>query len=317
MNAAKHIAKKSASLAVWTAQFVVSLKSERRASVYTIRNYAATLEHFDRFLTDHIGAPPNLKALERLEPRDFRGFLAWRRAEGLQPQTLKLELSALKSFFAFLRRRADIDNDAITTLRGPKTKARLPRPVSVADAKAIIDAAENAEETTGGASWQSARDAALFTLLYGAGLRISEALSLKWGEAPFTETLRVRGKGEKIRAVPIMKIVAEAVENYRALCPYGTQADEPLFFSARGKPLSAAGVQRTLRALRQGLDLPETATPHALRHSFATHLLAAGGDLRAIQELLGHTSLAATQRYTKIEVTDLLNVYNKAHPLAK
>ncbi|MFQ5563032.1 MAG: tyrosine recombinase XerC [Parvularculaceae bacterium] len=296
--------------------FLTYLKTERRASLYTARNYGATLIRFFDFLTVYLGGRPTLETLAQLDARDIRAFLAARRAEGLQPQTIKLELSALKSFFAFLRRREGVDNDAITALRGPRIKERLPRPVSIKDAEALIDAADSRRGAGEGENWRRARDAALFTLLYGAGLRISEALSLSWSDAPFADALRVKGKGAKTRAVPIMDVVRKAIEDYRALCPYGGGKDDPLFFSARGKRLSPAVAQRALRNLRPRLGLPDSATPHALRHAFATHLLAAGGDLRAIQELLGHASLAATQRYTKVETETLLKLYDSAHPRA-
>ena len=222
----------------------------------------------------------------------------------------------MKTFYAFLRKRADVDNDAIAVMRGPKAKERLPRPVNEADVEALIAAAGAMMTTTRKENWEQARDAALITLLYGAGLRISEALSLRWGDAPLAETLRIKGKGAKTRAVPIVPAARDAVEAYMALCPYGGEAGDPLFFSTRGKPLSATLAQRTMAKLRAALSLPDSATPHALRHAFATHLLSAGGDLRAIQELLGHSSLAATQRYTKIDRDSLLRTFDKAHPRA-
>jgi len=294
------------------AAFLAHLKAERRASRYTVRNYGATLQRFHDFLTDHLGGPPNLNRLARLETRDFRAFLAARRAEGLDSPSLKLDLSAIRSFYAFLRRREGIDNDAIAAMRGPKTKERLPRPVSAVDAAALIDAAGAGD----GPAWLKARDAAIFTLLYGGGLRISEALSLKWRDAPLGERLRILGKGGKTRDVPVIAAVRDAVNAYWGVCPHVIGKDGPLFFSVRGKPLSARLVQRSMARLRAALGLPESATPHALRHAFATHLLAGGGDLRAIQELLGHASIAATQRYTKVDSEQLLAVYDKAHPRA-
>ncbi|MHA7872361.1 MAG: tyrosine recombinase XerC [Hyphococcus sp.] len=303
-------------LAFWRAAFERHLKSEKRASPYTIRNYMATLERFDDFLTAYRGGAITLAMLSALEMRDFRAFLAARRNEGLKPQSIKLELSALKSFYRFLGKRAGVDNDAIAVMRGPKAKERLPRPVAAHDAAALLTAAAETKTTTQTAPWEQARDAALFTLLYGAGLRIAEALSLKRSDAPLEEALRITGKGSKTRLVPVMPAVRDAVDAYIDACPYGTSADDPLFFSKRGKPLSPRMAQRTMAALRVQLGLPETATPHALRHAFATELLAAGGDLRSIQELLGHSSLAATQRYTKINAETLLRVYDKAHPRA-
>lgn len=303
-------------LASWRGAFARHLKSEKRASPYTLRNYAATLGRFDDFLTGHLGKAAALDDLAALETKDFRAFLAERRNEGLSPPSIKLELSAIKTFYKFLKKRADIDNDAIAIMRGPKAKERLPRPVNEADAKALIEAAGTLKTTPRKETWEQARDVALITLLYGAGLRISEALSLRWGDAPLAEILRIKGKGAKTRAVPVVPAARDAVTAYQALCPYGGEADDPLFFSTRGKPLSATLAQRSMAKLRAALGLPESATPHALRHAFATHLLSAGGDLRAIQELLGHSSLAATQRYTKIDRDSLLSAYDKAHPRA-
>lgn len=292
--------------------FLTYLKAERRASPYTARNYGATLERFLDFLTIYLGRRPAPEALSNLDARSFRSYLAGRKAEGLGGASLRLELSALRSFFAYLRRREGLDNDAITTMRGPKMKERLPRPVSAADADALIEAAREGR----GPAWVRARDAAIFVLLYGAGLRISEALSLRWADMPLDERLRIVGKGLKARDIPVIVVVREAVAAYCELCPYGREPEAPLFYSVRGKPLSARLVQHAMSLHRAALGLPESATPHALRHAFATHLLAAGGDLRAIQELLGHASIAATQRYTKVDAARVLAVYDAAHPRA-
>lgn len=304
------------SLAAWRGRFEQSLRAEKRASPYTLRNYAATLARFETFLAGYRGGSPALEMLADLEARDFRAFLASRRREGLSPPSLKLELSALKTFYKFLRKRAGVENDAIGVMRGPRVKERLPRPVGANDAAALIERAGSVKIAPRAAPWEQARDAALLTLLYGAGLRISEALSLRRGDAPLGETLRIKGKGGKTREAPIIQPARDAVDAYLEHCPYGTDVDDPLFFSSRGKPLSPSLAQRTMRRLRGALGLPETATPHALRHAFATQLLAAGGDLRAIQELLGHSSLAATQRYTKVDSEALLRVFDKAHPRA-
>ncbi|MEM9013767.1 MAG: tyrosine recombinase XerC [Pseudomonadota bacterium] len=292
------------------------LRSEKRASVYTQRNYAATLERFDAFLTGHLGQPARATVLQRLEMADFRAFLAMRRNEGLKPPSIKLELSALKSFFRFLKARAGIDNDAIVAMRGPKTKERLPRPVSREDAERLIIAAKTGVAGQNKASWEHDRDAALFTLIYGAGLRISEALSLKWSDAPLAPVIKIHGKGAKYRMAPIIPAACEAIEIYRNGCPYGGEKNDPLFFSVRGRPLSPRLAQMIMARLRRVLGLPDSATPHALRHAFATHLLAAGGDLRSIQELLGHSSLNATQRYTKVDDVALMKDFDKAHPRA-
>lgn len=293
-------------------RFVGHLRAERRASAYTIRNYQATLTRFSAFLKGHLGASPGRRALERLELLDFRAFLSSRREEGLGEASLRLELSALRSFFRFLGRRHDIRNDAIDAMRGPKQKLRLPRPVDAASAAGLIDLASAAKEPS-----IAARDAAIFTLLYGAGLRISEALSLTVGDAPFGEAVRIRGKGGKTRLAPLLPEVRDALHRYLGLRRPAKTRDEPLFLSARGKALSPRLVQMTMKTYARALGLDDSATPHALRHAFATHLLAAGGDLRSIQELLGHASIAATQRYTKIDAESLLADYRAAHPRAR
>jgi integrase/recombinase XerC len=290
------------------AAWLSMLKAERRASAYTLRNYAATLERFAR----HIGAPFKAKRLARLEARDFRAFLAARREEGVGAATLKLDLSALRSFFAHLRRRHGIDNDAIAVMRAPTAKERLPRPVSERDAERLLAMSAGREA----APWLGLRDAALLMLLYGAGLRISEALSLRQRDAPLGEGLRIAGKGGKSRDVPILPAVAEAIEAYRRALPFAATPEGPLFLSVRGKPLTPRLAQRMMEERRRALGLPDWATPHALRHAFATHLLSAGGDLRAIQELLGHSSIAATQRYTKVDAERILSVYERTHPRA-
>ena len=298
------------SLAEAAKAFAAYLRAEKRASVYTQRNYAFTLERFCAFAQ---GGGATIDDFARLDARHFRAFLAGRRDEGAGPATIKLDLSALKSFNRFISLRYDVENDALMVMRGPRMKERLPRPVSAEDASRLI-----AMKTEGRPPWVDARDTAIFTLLYGAGLRISECLSLRWSMAPLSEELRVDGKGGKTRAVPVLRIVRDAVDAYIAVCPYGgragDEADEPLFYAVRGKPLSARFVQLEMKKRALALGLPDSATPHALRHAFATHLLAGGGDLRAVQELLGHSSIAATQRYTKIDATTLLSVHARAHP---
>lgn len=293
-------------------RFVSHLRAEKRASHYTVRNYEATLTRFSAFLTDHLGHAPTARSLERLELLDFRSFLSSRREEGLGDVSLRLELSALKSFYRFLGRRHDVRNDAIDAMRGAKLKERLPRPVDAAAAESLIALAGEAQEP-----WIAARDAAVFTLLYGAGLRISEALSLTMAEAPFADTIRIRGKGAKTRIAPLLPEVRDALMRYVELRRPAKSRDEPLFLSVRGKPLSPRQVQLTMKTHARALGLDDSATPHALRHAFATHLLAAGGDLRSIQELLGHSSVAATQRYTKVEMQGLIASYKAAHPRAR
>ena len=291
--------------------FLKYLRAERRASAYTIRNYDATLSRFSAFMTDHLGAAPNSVSLERLELLDFRAFLARRRADGLGASSIRLELSALRSFFRYIGRRHGVSNDAISAMRGPRLNAKLPRPIDAASAATIIDAAGMAKEP-----WVAARDVAIFTLLYGAGLRISEALSMTMADAPFGETIRIKGKGAKTRAVPLLPAARLALDAYLSLRPAAACADDALFLSVRGKPLSPRIVQREMKKHAAMLGLDDSATPHAFRHAFATHLLAAGGDLRSIQALLGHASIAATQRYTKVDAEALLASYRGAHPRA-
>lgn len=288
--------------------FMQHLAAEKRASRYTLRNYAAALDRFGAFCGT---ADLDAKALTQLETRDFRTFLASRKAEGVSAATLNLELSALRAFFRFARRRAGVDNDAIAAMRGAKSRPKLPRPLTATDATALLERAET--EPSAARRWIKLRDRALFTLLWGGGLRIAEALSLKWNDAPLGETLRIVGKGGKMREVPVLAEVRKAVEYYRAACPH---KGGPLFYAIRGGALSPRLAQRAMEKVRRALKLDDSATPHALRHSFATHLLAAGADLRAVQELLGHASIAATQRYTKIETSRMLAVYEAAHPRA-
>ncbi|MCA8888183.1 MAG: tyrosine recombinase XerC [Parvularculaceae bacterium] len=292
--------------------FVSHLVAEKRASKYTVRNYEAALSRFQDFLCMHLGGAPTLSALAALEAKDFRAYLAARRQEGLAPQSAKVELSALKSFYKFLRRRRSVENDAIGAMRGPKIKEKLPRPVGQGDAARLIDLAGENDEP-----WVAMRDVSVFLLLYGSGLRISEALSLTWRDVPLGEAVRILGKGGKSRLAPVLPVTRSAVDEYIRLCPYTAEdRSAALFFSARGKALSPRVVQREMKRLRQALGLPDSATPHALRHSFATELLSAGGDLRSIQELLGHSSIAATQRYTKVSANELMASYKRAHPRA-
>lgn len=288
------------------------LADERRLSDKTLIAYERDLRQFLRFLTDHLGGAPGLKEIANLRPADFRGFLAQRRRQKVQSRSLARGLAGIRSFLKFLERRGEINAAASDAVRPPRQARSLPKPVSAKDAIDITsgDLAMEAE------AWIEARNAAVLTLLYGCGLRISEGLSLtgKMAPKPGTKTMRIVGKGRKERIVPILPAVCEAVAQYMKLCPYAISADGPLFLGARGGPLNPRMVQLAMAKLRGALGLPETATPHALRHSFATHLLAGGGDLRTIQELLGHASLASTQIYTEIDSAHLLAAYDKAHP---
>ena len=298
-----------AAIGLWTGW----LSAERRASAHTLAAYGRDLAAFLDFLTGHLGVLPGLGAIDALRPADFRAYLARRAGDGIGRSSLARTLSVLRNFVRFLQRRGLASTTALASLRGPKLPATVPKPLAEADALAAVEAAgELARE-----GWQQQRDTALVALIYGCGLRLSEALGLSRGEAPLGEVLTVIGKGRKTRQLPILPAVRDAVAAYLACCPYRFAADDPLFVGARGGPLHPRLVQARMAAVRGHLGLPASATPHALRHSFATHLLAAGGDLRAIQELLGHASLSTTQRYTAVDTERLLAIYQEAHPRAR
>jgi integrase/recombinase XerC len=297
-----------AGIALWLAW----LSGERRASAHTVAAYGRDLADFLDFLTGHLGEPPSLAGFSQLSPADFRAWLA-ERAGHLQRSSMSRGLSVVRGFIRFLDRRGLASCPALAVLRGPKLPQTVPKPLSVPDAAEIIEAPAGFVAS----AWQAKRDVAMLTLLYGCGLRISEALGLSRSEAPRGELMTISGKGRKERVVPVLAAVREAIADYLAACPYALPADGPLFVGARGGPLNPRLVQRRMAELRAALGLPETATPHALRHSFATHLLGAGGDLRAIQELLGHASLSTTQRYTSVETERLLAIYDAAHPRAR
>lgn len=298
-----------AAIGLWTEWLV----GERRASPHTVAAYGRDLAFFLDFLREHLGEVPSLAALGKLKTADFRAFLAARAAAGIERASLARGLSVLRGFLRFLERRGLASTGALTALRSPKLPAAVPKPLTVEDALATVDQAAGLSASR----WQGARDTAIMALLYGCGLRLAEALGLSRGEAPLGEVLRVLGKGKKERLIPVLPAVRQAVLDYLALCPYPLAKEGPLFVGARGGPLNPRLVQRQMAALRGYLALPESASPHALRHSFATHLLGAGGDLRAIQELLGHASLSTTQRYTSVEAERLLAVYDAAHPRAR
>jgi integrase/recombinase XerC len=292
------------------------LTSERRASPHTVASYGRDLAAFLDFLGEHLGGTPDLAALEALAPADFRAYLARRAADAKMRSSTARALSVLRGFFRFLDRRGLVHNAALAAVRTPKLPRSVPKPLSAEDADAALDREEKADETR--LPWIGKRDLAMLCLLYGCGLRLGEALGLTRREAPLAPgMLSVTGKGGKTRHVPVLPAVAEAVADYVAHCPWRLAAEEALFRGARGGTLHPRMVQKRMAALRAELGLPETATPHALRHSFATHLLAGGGDLRAIQELLGHASLTTTQRYTAIDAARLAAVYDRAHPRAK
>ena len=288
------------------------LAYERQASAHTLANYGGDLAAFLAFLAEHLGGPADLDDLERLGVADFRSWLARRRAAGKAATSTARALSAVRSFFKRLERTGRLQSPALAAIGSPRKPHAVAKPLSPPLAKATLAAAGELTET----GWIGLRDVAVLTLLYGAGLRIAEALALNAGEFGDGDSLIVRGKGNKERMVPVLPAVAAAIARYRAACPYRLVADGPLFVGARGKRLRPEIVQRLMRRLRGALGLPASATPHALRHSFASHLLARGGDLRTIQELLGHASLSSTQRYTEIDGGHLLRVYDASHPRA-
>ena len=299
-------------LTTFSALWLASLSDARRLSPHTLRAYAATIERFDDFLHRHLGGTPTASALSALSPADFRAFLAMRRAEGLANSSAAREVSALRTFFAWARRSQGLACDGIAGLKSPRLARRLPRAVSPTDATGLVAAVGDAAQ----APWIAARDTAVLLLLYGAGLRIAEALALTGAVLPLGTTISVTGKRNKTRIVPLLPVVAEAVMAYVAITPWPPSRDAPLFRGVRGGPLDAGIVRAAIRAARPALGLPASATPHALRHSFATHLLARGADLRSIQDLLGHASLSSTQIYTAVDAAQLLDVYRNAHPRA-
>jgi integrase/recombinase XerC len=281
------------------------LRRDRRRSLHTVRAYVATAERLMEFLSDHQGGPPNLKVIEA---SDLRAFLAHRRADGIGNSSAARELSAIRGFLTFAG-----GADAVPRLKGPRVKVGVPRPVSPSEAIALAeDVADQAS-----APWMAARDWAVLLLLYGAGLRIGEALGLTGAVLPLGEVMAVTGKREKTRMVPLLDKVRSAIDAYVALCPYPAARDEPLFRGSRGGPLNPALVRRSVQRARGRLELNDRTTPHALRHSFASHLLARGADLRSLQELLGHASLSSTQVYTSVDTAYLLDVYRNAHPRAE
>jgi len=291
------------------------LGAERRMSARTLDAYGRDVRQFLGFLAGHFGRRVTLANLRDLAPQDVRAFMAHRRGEGIGGRSLMRSLAGARSFARFLERQGNGKVGALAAIRAPKIEKTLPRPVAVAPAKRLADAALRAGEER--EPWVLARDAAVLALLYGSGLRISEALGLKVKEIPEPgggDAIVVTGKGNKTRMVPVLAPVLRLVADYVALCPYDLAPDQPAFVGAKGGPLSPRIIQLTMERLRGALNLPETATPHALRHSFATHLLARGGDLRAIQELLGHASLSTTQIYTAVDTDRLMEVYRAAHP---
>jgi len=298
-------------------RWLAHLGAERRMSPKTVEAYERDVRQFLGFLTEHTGEQPTLKSLAAIEPRDVRAFMASRRSEGVGSRSLMRSLAGARSFARYLERNGKGKVGALSAVRAPKIPKTLPKPLTATSAKRLVDTDLRAGEER--EPWVLARDAAVLALLYGSGLRISEALGLTREMVPAPakgDVITVRGKGNKARMVPVLPQVLQAIADYAALCPYDLPDQGPIFVGARGGPLSPRILQLTMARLRGALGLPETATPHALRHSFATHLLARGGDLRAIQELLGHASLSTTQIYTAVDSEQLLQVYRSAHPRA-
>ena len=284
------------------------LANNRRRSVHSVRAYVATAERLSAFLSEHLGEAIDRPALAKLTAADLRAFLAYRRGDGLTNRSTTRELSAIRNFLRF----ALGEDASIPLLKGPRIPRSLPRPIDPESVLALAgDAADSARD-----SWIGARDWAVLLLLYGCGLRVSEATGLTGDVLPLGETLRVTGKRNKMRQVPLLDNVRQAIEGYIELCPYPPAKGEPLFRGSRGGALSPALIRRAVQGARKRLGLPEKTTPHALRHSFATHLLAGGADLRSLQELLGHASLSSTQIYTAVDTAMLLDEYLNAHPRA-
>jgi integrase/recombinase XerC len=303
----------AADLAAAASEWLDQLGSLKGRAEKTVEAYGRDLHQLLAFLNTYLGHPPDLGDLGRLQQRTFRAFLADRRRSGAQSRTIARALSSLRMFFRWLEARETLKNRAILSVPLPRIGHSIPKPLTVEKAVSVVMEAPHLEH---GAGWVAARDIAVLTLLYGSGLRISEALGLTVAEAPTgdRDVLRIVGKGAKERLVPVLPVTQGAVRRYLALCPFPQEAHDPLFLGIKGGALSPRVIQLLVERLRQTLSLPDTATPHALRHSFATHLLAAGADLRQIQELLGHASLSTTQVYTEVDRARLLTVYDAAHP---
>jgi len=297
-------------------QWYDQLAAERRASPHTLSAYARDLGAFLNFLSYHQGGPPGLADLAALKSGDFRAWLAHRTQSGLARTSTARALSVVRGFYRFLDREELAHNAAIGAVRSPRATRAVPKALAVAEMDDLLATAGEPERDTA-EPWVAARDVAVLTLLYGCGLRISEALGLNRRDVTSgSQSLTVTGKGGKQRMVPLLPIVVDAIADYTAACPHRLAPEGPLFVGVRGGRLNPRIVQGRVQTLRTQLGLPKSATPHALRHSFATHLLGAGGDLRTIQELLGHASLSTTQRYTDVDAERMLEVYAKAHPAA-
>ncbi len=294
------------------AKWLTSQKALNNAANNTLTAYESDVLGFLAFIGAHFGDSTGLAPLKSLKIRDMRAWMAAERARGVSARSLARSLSAVKSFFRWLAEKEGFDPTVVLATRSPKFQRKLPRPLAEDAAVSMIDRVEDLARE----DWVAARDVAVLTLLYGCGLRISEALSLAGASANLPETLHIKGKGGRERIVPVLPAAQRAVERYASLCPYPLDPEEPLFRGVRGKKLNARSIAKVMEIARAQLGLPATATPHAMRHSFATHLLTAGGDLRTIQELLGHASLSTTQAYTAVDTARLMEVYQNAHPRA-
>ncbi len=290
--------------------WLLAQKALRDISNHTVSAYQTDVSGFLAFLAEHHGGAAGMAQLRSVSISDMRAWMANERRRGVAARSLARALSAVKSFYRWLSDREQFDATAVLSIRAPKFQGKLPRPLQVDDAKALIDTVE-LQSTT---NWVALRDVAVVTLLYGCGLRISEALGLTGADLPIGESLRITGKGNKTRIVPVIPQARQAVDRYVAAVPFDMTPDSRIFRGKRGGPLSPGVIQKAVAQARMQLGLPATATPHAMRHSFATHLLGAGGDLRTIQELLGHASLSTTQVYTEVDPARLMDVYNNAHP---
>ncbi len=295
------------------ARWQIWLRDVRRYSMHTLDAYSRDLSFFFNFLSDYINHIPQINDLEDADIRTFRAYLSQRNLKHLEKSSISRELSSLKSFFNWLIRNKIIKNTAISIISSPKQNQILPKALDVDDTFNVLDIAQDFAKS----EWQGLRDVAILTILYGCGLRISEALSLNLGDIDHNNFLKIKGKGNKERLVPVLPVIREKINAYLEACPYNIKQGEALFLGARGERISPRIVQRTLEKIRGYLGLSDNLTPHALRHSFATHLLANGTDLRTLQELLGHASLSTTQRYTDVQIETLKKEYHKAHPLEK
>lgn len=293
-------------------RWLAELQSVGGRAEKTLVAYQHDVLGFLGFLQEYEGAGQGTAALRSLTTRTMRAWMAHERGRGLSARSLARALSAVKSFVSWKAERDGFDPTAVLMVRSPRFTAKLPRPLAEDAAQSVLETVQEQTDS----DWVAARDFAVLTLLYGCGLRISEALSLTASSLPLESSLRILGKGGKERIVPVLPIAREAIERYARLCPFDLEANLPLFRGVRGGALSARQVQKTMASARALLGLPATATPHAMRHSFATHLLNAGGDLRSIQELLGHASLSTTQAYTAVDTARLMEVYETAHPRA-